>query len=125
MNQFQFHKGTIKAFKRALLTLDVSMNFNSIKVQLKHTRPRRCLPFKTYFNSIKVQLKLIDSFETNEILIFQFHKGTIKACLVDYNLPDASGFQFHKGTIKAYLQAFHEFVHMEFQFHKGTIKAVR
>ena len=56
---FQFHKGTIKTITHFFHILNY-MNFNSIKVRLKH-----CL---VVHNSIS--------------LIFQFHKGTIKT--IDY-----------------------------------------
>ena len=53
------------------------MNFNSIKVRLKHFyRPN-------YSSNPK----------------FQFHKGTIKTFDVEYVIV-APSFQFHKGTIK-------------------------
>ena len=52
---FQFHKGTIKTMVRLIL-LTLSMDFNSIKVQLRQ--------------------KIINMF--NRAGIFQFHKGTIK-----------------------------------------------
>ena len=55
------------------------------------------------FNSIKVRLKLHGPHHNIiNILIFQFHKGTIKT--VSANIPeelkDLVIFQFHKGTIK-------------------------
>ena len=54
---FQFHKGTIKADFQQLLLLN-NQSFNSIKVQLRLT----CLTVQELalvtFNSIKVQLRL-------------------------------------------------------------------
>ena len=75
---FQFHKGTIKASKRATIPLFLRY-FNSIKVQLKPPPVDYSAFTPTNFNSIKVQLKHAlfkwDVFGYK----FQFHKGTIKA----------------------------------------------
>ena len=61
--KFQFHKGTIKT-NNVLRCFKLGINFNSIKVQLKHS-------------------SLISRTERN---IFQFHKGTIKTVvLLDIN----------------------------------------
>ena len=75
------------------------MNFNSIKVRLKHpvSQARRLRAafqfhkgtiktlapsqknlFNQHFNSIKVRLKLSNFLESEELKRFQFHKGTIK-----------------------------------------------
>ena len=54
-----------------------------------------------YFNSIKVQLKLPLPATAAKSLVFQFHKGTIKAMLNLKALTPFLKFQFHKGTIKA------------------------
>ena len=75
---FQFHKGTIKTSVTRHREAD-GINFNSIKVRLKHYSIVP-LTFEQYnFNSIKVRLKL---FRTNKSVVmnngFQFHKGTIK-----------------------------------------------
>ena len=53
---FQFHKGTIKTCLKVACLTKFLINFNSIKVQLKHF------------------LVLLSVFS----LSFQFHKGTIK-----------------------------------------------
>ena len=55
LEQFQFHKGTIKTIFHEIVTL-LLHHFNSIKVRLKHGG-------LTYFVVVKT---------------FQFHKGTIK-----------------------------------------------
>ena len=52
------------------------------------------------FNSIKVRLKQRLKFNLSPLVIFQFHKGTIKTSKNrSYNLNQHI-FQFHKGTIK-------------------------
>ena len=38
--KFQFHKGTIKTFENTKQLLDISQNFNSIKVRLKPANAR-------------------------------------------------------------------------------------
>ena len=53
--------------------------FNSIKVQLKPGGVGHFGRRFRYFNSIKVQLKRTEKHVTFYIIIFQFHKGTIKA----------------------------------------------
>ena len=75
-----------------------------------------------YFNSIKVRLRLVAVPSTSLIVIFQFHKGSIKTVedfvksmpIVHFNSikvrlrPDVNNsdsvsvgsFQFHKGSIK-------------------------
>ena len=98
-----------------------------------------------HFNSIKVQLKQLILFIVMLLVLFQFHKGTIKTKLLteilviityfnsikvqlkQQNLEEKylqSVFQFHKGTIKTF--AFNLSTHRKpiFQFHKGTIKTV-
>ena len=61
------------------MVLMILPNFNSIKVQLKHTGSLDTNGNKIDFNSIKVQLKL-NNLGTNlsNLQEFQFHKGTIK-----------------------------------------------
>ena len=62
---FQFHKGTIKTSHLHHALCDVLANFNSIKVQLKHSM----------------------SLKSVALFIFQFHKGTIKThCFWIYNI---------------------------------------
>ena len=73
------------------------------------------------FNSIKVRLRLRSKIETSRVILFQFHKGSIKTKMgdrsaggiwnfnsikvrlrlsVNLTLRDLSLFQFHKGSIK-------------------------
>ena len=54
---FQFHKGTIKTLITMLNISKRIINFNSIKVRLKH---------------------LVDQIKIGVEGLFQFHKGTIK-----------------------------------------------
>ena len=54
-------------------------NFNSIKVQLKLFSWLLSLRNPRYFNSIKVQLKPPAAASASVGVLFQFHKGTIKA----------------------------------------------
>ena len=100
------------------------LHFNSIKVRLK----LRCLSSRTcsnrHFNSIKVRLKHAEQSIITVIIIFQFHKGTIKTDLSHRHMFTAQIFQFHKGTIKTGGCATEIYVASEFQFHKGTIKTV-
>ena len=95
------------------------------------------------FNSIKVQLKPPKGQALRKVLIFQFHKGTIKTSCDTCRLllrtyfnsikvqlkPQALQpgvqtrlFQFHKGTIKTHLCFRLRCNRNPFQFHKGTIK---
>ena len=52
------------------------------------------------FNSIKVRLNHKGKDEDRKIMLFQFHKGTIKPLRGLCVLHGAYEFQFHKGTIK-------------------------
>ena len=96
------------------------------------------------FNSIKVRLKLYGLLHAAEALVvFQFHKGTIKTYLQTVKNATGIVFQFHKGTIKTaswssltfWWQDFNSIKvrlklpssvvtqsQIAFQFHKGTIK---
>ena len=56
----------------------------------------------SYFNSIKVRLKLGAGAGVGNLLLFQFHKGTIKTILCHLDFVNIPLFQFHKGTIKTY-----------------------
>ena len=58
-----------------------AFDFNSIKVQLKHTVDSGKGERLTDFNSIKVQLKPASMPTTPDTTPFQFHKGTIKTQL--------------------------------------------
>ena len=98
-----------------------------------------------YFNSIKVRLKPdVDHLFCPSLLIFQFHKGTIKTDQPARGGEEYQLFQFHKGTIKTNTKKEYpltEYPHFNsikvrlkhkyivggiisaaFQFHKGTIK---
>ena len=98
------------------------------------------------FNSIKVRLNLTIVKYAITLVLFQFHKGTIKPGLTGGVTGLLSGFQFHKGTIKPislltrliYQRRFNsikvrlnltqlntKLLGMLFQFHKGTIKPFR
>ena len=75
---FQFHKGTIRTWLH-WRSEDNNRHFNSIKVQLEQSLFFLFVVVVRYFNSIKVQLELDlpDNIVTT-ILLFQFHKGTIR-----------------------------------------------
>ena len=96
-----------------------------------------------YFNSIKVQLELKNSSKTIVVMLFQFHKGTIRTGRTECFPNVFKVFQFHKGTIRttpdfirfaAYINFNSIKVQLEliltlkicllliFQFHKGTIR---
>ena len=53
-----------------------------------------------YFNSIKVRLKPWYYRKLFALLLFQFHKGTIKTTFPNLLILKIPVFQFHKGTIK-------------------------
>ena len=103
--------------------------FNSIKVRLKRDIATAKDVYDANFNSIKVRLKHTYPIESELILKFQFHKGTIKTghfrgCrsyrpnfnsikvrlkqLVVGLQPIYFIFQFHKGTIKTYNDVYNE-----------------
>ena len=161
---FQFHKGTIKTesadtceqveadFNSIKVRLKLQTNdsqhsthadFNSIKVRLKPNLLHIVLLVMNNFNSIKVRLKL--TFDTREhgIIIFQFHKGTIKTPCVGYLIDHPDNFNSIKvrlklnslhydseakrnfNSIKVRLKLYYTNVFLiipKFQFHKGTIK---
>ena len=96
---FQFHKGTIKTKDRFSL-LAAFIDFNSIKVQLKH--------FEIFLNVC--------------FRSFQFHKGTIKTLAKSVYNDDLTNFNSIKVQLKreGVQQALLKII--EFQFHKGTIK---
>ena len=52
------------------------------------------------FNSIKVQLEHINETYIQIIIIFQFHKGTIRTFRNKGEEQNVLPFQFHKGTIR-------------------------
>ena len=96
---FQFHKGTIRTKCQTLLRWH-SLNFNSIKVQLEHDKSIALQSLCHYFNSIKVQLELYLQLTEHLVVIFQFHKGTIRTFHILDELSFVELFQFHKGTIR-------------------------
>ena len=53
-----------------------------------------------YFNSIKVRLELRDFMIAMMVLLFQFHKGTIRTYRWRIPMIIYLLFQFHKGTIR-------------------------
>ena len=78
MEQFQFHKGTIKT-QGFPARAEERGHFNSIKVRLKQGVAVRPSTLQRHFNSIKVRLKRdCERCEVRHRSIFQFHKGTIK-----------------------------------------------
>ena len=101
------------------------------------------IPDEVNFNSIKVRLKLIQDAKSQDIKIFQFHKGTIKTSVTRHREADGINFNSIKVRLKHYsivpltfeqynfnsikvrlkqnvLNSF--LVIVLFQFHKGTIK---
>ena len=79
----------------------VSCNFNSIKVRLERVNARSFIAtYEKDFNSIKVRLELVPTSANGSILIFQFHKGTIRTGTSRAADGRNRTFQFHKGTIR-------------------------
>ena len=74
---FQFHKGTIRT-KGVRPFPNIDRNFNSIKVRLELSDVLNSSDCHLHFNSIKVRLELHVSKYANILLLFQFHKGTIR-----------------------------------------------
>ena len=77
ISAFQFHKGTIKTQSSVGKIIAVP-HFNSIKVRLKRVNDTYQLYICVDFNSIKVRLKRFLSITHTCLILFQFHKGTIK-----------------------------------------------
>ena len=75
------------------------------------------------FNSIKVQLKRARLGGWPRTLLFQFHKGTIKAANNDKPKEAHSYFNSIKVQLKQMETNIGKKVIIRFQFHKGTIKA--
>ena len=120
------------------------IHFNSIKVRLERWQPLFLWLLSRYFNSIKVRLELPPFALDEVLLLFQFHKGTIRTrpCR-DIPMQDS-----HFNSIKVRLEHFLlvwsnrlaknfnsikvrlEPVNLQetagtkhlFQFHKGTIR---
>ena len=119
---FQFHKGTIKTIPPVCSIVSLT-HFNSIKVRLKLLSSQRISSFDKYFNSIKVRLKLQTLSRWCAVVLFQFHKGTIKTGGVWYVLVCSWNFNSIKVRLKLYSTAYH-CLRKRFQFHKGTIKTL-
>ena len=77
-DQFQFHKGPIKAVATSMSSI-FAICFNSIKVRLKLYIITDFKIYRRSFNSIKVRLKPFALVLSSLCLSFQFHKGPIKA----------------------------------------------
>ena len=58
-------------------------NFNSIKVRLEHKDSFDLGYMFPNFNSIKVRLEHVEHFVNENLVEFQFHKGTIRTTKVD------------------------------------------
>ena len=56
------------------------------------------------------------------MLVFQFHKGTIRTSLCNVLRVPSTSFQFHKGTIRTEFKGCLPNLSNSFQFHKGTIR---
>ena len=65
------------------------------------------LPLRVNFNSIKVQLEHIAVGLASGLVLFQFHKGTIRTGIRLLWLQATMQFQFHKGTIRTYSSILH------------------
>ena len=96
---FQFHKGTIRT-KGSKYRRFFFQNFNSIKVRLELSNGEWDQTVLDNFNSIKVRLEREFAAETAQIVLFQFHKGTIRTFFHGKKSPTFFRFQFHKGTIR-------------------------
>ncbi len=59
----------------------------------------------------------------NQVIAFQFHKGSIKRYLVPKQIGHRIKFQFHKGSIKRSGKNKYFTGKTQFQFHKGSIKS--
>ena len=98
------------------------LDFNSIKVQLRHAYETVFFYFPALFQFHKGTIKTTAGGGLiNANFIFQFHKGTIKTHnIANYALP-----QSHFNSIKVQLRlacCSNIISRYKFQFHKGTIK---
>ena len=98
---FQFHDGTIKSYISGIPTYRI-MNFNSTMVRLKENEAQNHFSQLQYFNSTMVRLKVSpiifklsfvfwyfnstmvrlkgnNHMDWFEVILFQFHDGTIKS----------------------------------------------
>ena len=145
MDEFQFHKGTIRT-EKTLNCSCVCNNFNSIKVRLE--RMSAAFPFvcQLYFNSIKVRLEHEYQEQGKGILSFQFHNGTIRTdpailryiCYKHFNsikvrlehwIPrnrQSNDSDFNSIKVRLEPSPYYELpVYWWFQFHKGTIRTTK
>ena len=79
---------------------------------------------KTYFNSIKVRLEPLLYTLYIYVLLFQFHKGTIRTYILVYLFLPLLNFNSIKVRLEHpwlgnFLRLF-----IKFQFHKGTIRTI-
>ena len=120
---FQFHYGSIRTCGRCKEygTFDVSIPLWSIMVQLEQCGLYFLNPvvmFQFHKGSIRTH-KLAEYAAVSE---FQFHKGAIRTPAT----LDASGkvtlFQFHYGSIRTDYSNAENGDYREFQFHKGSIR---
>ena len=58
------------------------------------------------------------------MILFQFHKGTIRTLVVHLYKLVFVIFQFHKGTIRTVDTSSFNLDDKLFQFHKGTIRTI-
>ena len=145
IQQFQFHKGTIRTLLVLLTTLALrhfnsikvrlelvsgatglasNLHFNSIKVRLERLQMFVRLLLMPYFNSIKVRLeRTLLSGEKGQKPQFQFHKGTIRTRHAHVLCVEQENFN----SIKVRLERWWTFPlpsYYRFQFHKGTIRTL-
>ena len=96
-------------------------NFNSIKVRLELVRHAAREKSGCNFNSIKVRLERLLLRYIVKVLIFQFHKGTIRTTILTTLTSSTQNFN----SIKVRLELgalLHRLYDSTFQFHKGTIR---
>ena len=123
LNYFNSIKVRLKHFTLAELIRSTT-DFNSIKVRLKRSLGPIALQGLPNFNSIKVRLKHYCSNAKDEMIPFQFHKGTIKTFRGLFPLFPVSSFQFHKGTIKTYTLTEEGRKHLNFNSIKVRLKLI-
>ena len=78
---------------------DLVSGFNSIKVRLIRSLNFPKIPSIPSFNSIKVRLILLTPAFVQDVLPFQFHKGSINTRYLGSFNSQINMFQFHKGSI--------------------------
>ena len=123
MNEFQFHKGSIKTILPYLL-IGIYRGFNSTKVRLRLLYSKTATKSGTSFNSTKVRLRpdqhgnrirFICGFNSTKVRFRHQERSQLPTSTVSFNStqvrlrraqprPDKHGnrmFQFHKGSIKS------------------------